>query len=158
MKPSKFNDELKELMLDLYEKGATDQEVADQVGVSRRTICRWKAMSPDFNRKSAEAKDVADDLVEASLFDKATGYSHPEEKHFMYKGEVVRVETVKHYPPDTVAAIFWLKNRRPEVWREKQKGEDDMTVRVTKMSDDELNARLAELLGEVKAKQKTENE
>lgn len=117
-RPSKFNSQLTAKIAALYATGKTDEEVAKAIGVSVRTIYLWKHSQPDFLHALKESKAVADDLVETSLFRKATGYSHPEEKIFVSFGEVIRVKTIKHYAPDTTAAIFWLKNRRPEEWRE----------------------------------------
>ena len=49
----------------------------------------------------------------------ATGYWHPEEKVFCRNGQIIRVKTIKYYPPDTAACIFWLKNRRPNLWSDR---------------------------------------
>lgn len=127
-RPSRFNDAITDTVRALYEKGKTDGQVAEIIGVSIRTLHYWKAKHPDFLHAIKDSKQVADDLVEASLFSRAVGYSHPEEKIFQHEGEIIRAETVKQYPPDPTAMIFWLKNRRPEEWREKQPGEDDKTV------------------------------
>jgi hypothetical protein len=45
------------------------------------------------------------------------------EKVFQFQGQIIRAETKEHVPPDTTAGIFWLKNRRPEAWRERQQHE-----------------------------------
>lgn len=119
-RPSKFNEQIKAKMLELYEKGKTDQQVADIIGVSVRTIDNWKGKHPEFLQALKEMKQVADELVVASLFSRAVGYSHKEEQTFMYKGEVIVHENIKQYPPDVTAAIFWLKNRQPEFWKDKQ--------------------------------------
>jgi hypothetical protein len=37
----------------------------------------------------------------------------------MFEGEIITTKLTKHYPPDTTAAIFWLKNRQPGKWRDK---------------------------------------
>jgi hypothetical protein len=55
-------------------------------------------------------------VVEA-LYQKATGYQHPEDDVRVIRGEVVKTTTTRHHPPDTTACIFWLKNRRPEHWQ-----------------------------------------
>jgi len=65
-------------------------------------------------------KDKADTNVIESLYRRAIGYSHPEDKIFNNNGKALIVPTTKHYAPDTTAAIFWLKNRRPEEWRDRQ--------------------------------------
>lgn len=118
-RPTKFNSSFTAKVAALYAVGKTDAEVAKAIGVSLRTIYYWKSSHPDFLHALKEGKSLPDDLVEASLFRRATGYSHPEEKIFVYEGRVIRVKTEKHYPPDVTAQIFWLKNRRPDEWREK---------------------------------------
>lgn len=146
-RPTKFNEALKEKMLQLFEKGKTDKQVAEIVGVHVRTIENWKGKHPDFLWALRESKQIADDLVEASLFSRAVGYSHPEEKIFQYEGEIIRAETTKHYPPESGAAFSWLKNRKPEQWREKQPG-DGPDVQVNNyqgMSESQLDARIKEL-------------
>ena len=121
---SKFNSSLLATIVNLYACGKTDEQVAERIGVSVRTIYNWKGKHPDFLQALKEGTQVADDLVEASLFHRATGYSHIEEKIFISDGQIIRAKTRKHYPPDTTAAIFWLKNRRPESWRDAQPDED----------------------------------
>jgi len=120
---SDFSDALAERMLKLYREGKTDRQVAARIGVSPRTIANWKGQHPDFLQSLKEANDVADNLVEASLFNRATGYTHREEKIFLWEGQVIRVPTLKHIPPDVTAQIFWLKNRRPEQWRNAERAE-----------------------------------
>lgn len=61
-----------------------------------------------------------------SLYRRANGYDQPSEKIFCYEGEVVRADTSTHIPPDTTAAIFWLKNRRPDLWRDKHVQEHEL--------------------------------
>jgi len=104
--------------------GATDQDLADMFKVSLRTINNWKTTEAAFMAALKVGKTNADDRVERSLYQRALGYTHDEDKIFNAYGEPLIVPTKKHYPPDTTAAIFWLKNRRPDQWREKQEGAD----------------------------------
>ena len=129
-RPSKFSEALAEKMLDLYKKGKTDAQVAEIIGVTDRTINNWKVSKPQFLQALRESKGIADDLVVASLFSRAVGYSHMEEKVFCnQQGDVTRVLVKKHYPPDTTAMIFWLKNRQPDLWREpSQSSPETITV------------------------------
>lgn len=148
-RPSKFNEALKEKMLELFEAGKTNDQVAEIIGVHVRTIENWQRRHPDFLWALRESKQIADDLVEASLFSRAVGYSHPEEKVFQYEGEIVTHETVKHYPPDTGAALSWLKNRKPDEWRDEKKiihGGDRENPIAVKGFD--LLERIAQLKGE----------
>lgn len=104
--------------------GATDAELADFFGVSVRTIHRWKHTHEDFCHSISVGKDFADRRVERSLYQKATGYDFVEEqaikvKKAQHEEEVEVVEVTKHAPADTAAAVFWLKNRRKDEWRDK---------------------------------------
>lgn len=106
--------------------GATDQEIADFYEVDVRTIYRWKNTHEEFCQSLKVGKDEADDRVERSLYMKAIGYEQEEVKIFMPAGaaEPVYAPYRAKIAPDTTAAIFWLKNRRKEQWRDKQEIEN----------------------------------
>lgn len=106
---------------ELCANGATDAELADFFEVSIRTIYNWKARFPEFLQATKAAKDIADERVERSLYLKAIGYTFDAVKIFMPTGASAPVFAAyrEHCPPDTNAATFWLKNRRPDQWREK---------------------------------------
>lgn len=116
-------------------KGWTDDEMADFFEVHRATWYRWKAEFEEFCDALKEWKDEANARVERSLYERALGYSHPEDKIFNDSGEAMVVPTIKHYPPDTTAAIFWLKNRNPAEWRDKQELEHTVSKDVAEMLD-----------------------
>ena len=101
--------------------GATDEEVADFFGVHVATIYSWKSAHPEFHEALNEGKIQADANVADRLYKRATGYSHEAVKIFMPSGggAPVYADYTEHYPPDTTAAIFWLKNRQPKKWRDK---------------------------------------
>lgn len=101
--------------------GATDAELADFFEVSIRTIDGWKVRHGEFLQALKAGKDEADNRVERSLYQRATGYTHDAVKIFMPAGakSPVYAEYREHVPPDTTACIFWLKNRRREEWRDK---------------------------------------
>lgn len=108
-------------------KGATDQEVAEAFGVSRRTITRWKEDHPSFAESYQKGKDIADAKVEHALYERAVGYSVTDTEKTVEidpsTGETkpVRVrESTKHYPPDTMAAMYWLNNRSKGKWSQRQ--------------------------------------
>lgn len=114
---SKFSDSLQGQMVALYKEGKTDREVAKAVGISVRTLHNWKASNSAFLHSIKESKAVADEQVEAALFSRAIGYSYMVEKTFKSEGKITRAEFSKHCPPDLKAIIFWLRNRRPDLWR-----------------------------------------
>ena len=124
-RPSEFDPAYIEQAAKLCALGATDDEMADFFGVHRSTIYRWKLDHPEFCDAIKSAKEIADERVERSLYQKATGYNYTEEqaikiKRAQYEEEVEVVQVEKHSPADTTAAIFWLKNRRKAEWRDKQ--------------------------------------
>lgn len=120
-RPSNYRDEYAGQAEKLCKLGATDRELGDFFGVSEQTINAWKKAHPAFLEALKRGKECADAEVAEKLFRRATGYSHPAVKIFANpsSGDVLREEYTEHYPPDTTAAIFWLKNRRPDLWRDK---------------------------------------
>lgn len=121
--------------------GATDDEMADFFGIHRSTIYRWKLDYPEFCDAIKSAKEIADERVERSLYQKATGYDFTEEQAIkikleQHREEVEVVEVRKHSPADTTAAIFWLKNRRKDDWRDKQ----EIDAKVTHEAGDSISA------------------
>lgn len=121
-RPTDYKPEFCQKAADLCINGATDFEVAEILGVCVRTLYRWKAQYPEFCQALKVGKAAADDRVEASLFHRAVGYSHPAVKIFMPAGakEPVFASYTEHVPPDVGAATLWLTNRRGDEWRSKQ--------------------------------------
>lgn len=119
-RPSAYKTEYAELAKRLCMLGFTDSELATAMGVSEPTINAWKKKYPEFLKALKTGKLIADADVAAKLFHRATGYEHPEDDIRAIDGRVVITPTIKHYPPDTAAAIFWLKNRQRDKWRDKQ--------------------------------------
>lgn len=102
--------------------GATDIEIADFFEVDVRTIYRWKHDHDGFCQALNVGKSKADERVVNSLYQKAIGYEQEAVKIFMPAGaeNPVYAPYREKIAPDTTAAIFWLKNRQPEQWRDKQ--------------------------------------
>lgn len=119
-RPSKYKPEYSAQAYKLCLLGATDKDLAKFFEVEESTLNNWKKDHPEFLESIKEGKDQADAVVAQSLFHRATGYSHKDVDIRMYKGKIVTTPLTKHYPPDSTAAIFWLKNRQPEKWRDKQ--------------------------------------
>lgn len=122
--PEKYKPEFVRVAKKMSELGAVDEEIAEAIGVSVRTLFRWKAKYPDFCQAIKTAKAPADDRVSMSLYHRAVGYSHPDSDIKVINGEIVITEITKHYPPDTTACIFWLTNRRPDLWRKNADNRD----------------------------------
>lgn len=118
-RPSKYKPEFVKQAEKLVALGATDAELADFFEVTISTISLWKVKHAEFSEALKLGKEVADKRVEEALYHRAMGYSHEETDVRVVNGEVVMTPMIKHYPPDTTAAIFWLKNRKPAEWRDK---------------------------------------
>lgn len=122
----------REIMIKEGEKlaglGHTMEEIASFWGVSKRSLERWSKRYPQFCRALKDGRIRADVAVETSLYKRAIGYSFTET---YYKetvptegplaGQKIRYkerEVVKMMAPDITAAIYFLKNRRPDMWRD----------------------------------------
>ncbi len=108
----------------MSELGATEFEISQALDINRVTLWRWKQEYPEFCNAIKIGSEPANNRVEASLYQRAIGYSHEAEKIFINDGEIVRAEYIQHYPPDTAAAFIWLKNRCPDRWRNTQPDND----------------------------------
>lgn len=124
-RPSEYKGEYAKQAEKLCLLGATDREIADFFEVDVRTIYRWKAEHSEFCQSIKAGKSVADDRVERSLYQRAVGYEQEEVKIFMPSGapDPVYAPFTAKIAPDTTAAIFWLKNRKPADWRDKSQQE-----------------------------------
>lgn len=100
--------------------GLTDEQIANNCGCGVRTLYEWKAKYPQIAQAIKKGKEVVDIQVENALLKRALGYEYEEvrtEISDRYGKKAVR--TIKHVAPDVTAAIFWLKNRRPDKYRDK---------------------------------------
>jgi len=96
--------------------GATNAGLADEFEVAPRTIDNWIANIPEFAAAVREGRAVADARVARSLYERAVGYEHTVEQTVLHRGEERKLTNTVHYPPDTGACIFWLRNRQPRYW------------------------------------------
>lgn len=118
-RPSKYKPEFVKQAEKLCRLGATDAEMADFFQVTISTLSLWKVKYAEFSEALKLGKEVADRRVEEALYNRALGYSHEDTDIRVVDGAIMETPTIKHYPPDTTAAIFWLKNRKPAEWRDK---------------------------------------
>ncbi|MBM7717158.1 transcriptional regulator with XRE-family HTH domain [Bacillus thermophilus] len=107
--------------------GLTDEQIAGNIGISRSTLNEWKKRYPDISDTLKRGKEVVDRQVENALLKRALGYEYEEVKTYIEETDgkkKKRVEkTTKHVAGDVTAQIFWLKNRKPGVWRDKKETE-----------------------------------
>lgn len=125
-RPSEYKKQYVEQAFKLCLLGATDKTLADFFEVSEATINTWKIKHPEFLESLRAGKDSADANVAHSLYKRATGYTYDSEKIMTVSdgqncgSHIERVPIKEHCPPDVTATIFWLKNRKPSTWRDKQ--------------------------------------
>ena len=123
-RPTKYKPEYDELAFNYCLLGATNDQMAEFFDVDPSTIDNWIAAHESFLGSIKKGRAVADGKVARSLYERANGYSHPEDDIRTVSigdnqgSEIVITPTIKHYPPDTTAAIFWLKNRQTKLWRD----------------------------------------
>lgn len=116
--------------------GATDEDIAKTIGISASTLYDWKKKHPEISEALKINKGIADVKIENALYRKALGCTVKEKVVSRVKqpdGQVVETERIveREIPPDTTAAIFWLKNRKPKSWRDKQEVELSGNVGLT---------------------------
>ncbi|KAB7731086.1 helix-turn-helix domain-containing protein [Rudanella paleaurantiibacter] len=124
-RPSKFMPEFTERAHKMALLGLTDEAMADVLGVARSTFSLWKKNNPEFSDAVQGGKILADAKVAAALYIRAVGYEYPSEKLLTVSvgdgvSEVQRHPITVHVLPDPGAALNWLKNRQPKLWRDKQ--------------------------------------
>lgn len=142
--PTLYRPEYADLARKFCLLGATDEKLAELFEVSVATIYNWKNDNPDFLESCRFGKDIADAEVVDAFFHRAKGYSHPDVDIRVIQNQIVQTPLVKHYPPDTTAAMMWLKNRQPSKWRDKQELEHSGTVGIAGAFTNEQVKRIAE--------------
>lgn len=132
-RPTLYKKEYDEQVYKLCLLGATDKEIAAFFDIEESTLNNWKEMYSKFMESIKSGKEDADANVANRLYQRAMGYKHTEDVIMQYQGQPVVVPTMKYYPPDTTAAIYWLKNRRRKAdanWNVSDKQEIDATTRI----------------------------
>jgi hypothetical protein len=152
-----------ELIQDWVRNGATEKDIFEnKVHVSGETWYRWKKEFPNFSYALKSSKEVVDAEVESALYKKATGFVvkvnkvykckkvYWDEKGRRCEEEILKTaEEDQYIPPETLAQIFWLKNRKPEQWREKRTVEANVNM---------LNDNFIDALSNLAPNIKSENE
>ena len=139
--------------------GLTDEQIASNMGITPKTLYRWKEQYCQICQSLKKGKEIVDIQVENALLKRALGYRYNEDKYisvpmeqeeyyqklkeymnryklehpeatddelmlvrekFPKTKEMLVERKVKEVEPDTTAQIFWLKNRKPDKWRDKQ--------------------------------------
>ncbi len=128
----------------LCTQGAGISDLAKHFQASTADIRLWMVTHPEFRRAVAVGGDAADDRVTMALYERATGFSVVEHTQVIEQvGDAQRVresEATKYIAPDPAAAMYWLQNRRPTLWRSKVEVESvtptHTTTRVPPVAED----------------------
>ncbi|MBR0291090.1 MAG: helix-turn-helix domain-containing protein [Bacteroidales bacterium] len=114
----------------LAARGYTIEDMAEDIGVAQSTLHKWISENEELSEALKNGRSLPDTIVENSLYKRATGYKITKRKTIISSAangeqKPVRVEvSEEEIAPDVTAAIFWLKNRRPDLWRDRQ----DVTI------------------------------
>lgn len=146
MAKSKAKEWLEEDKLTLLEAwardGLTDEQIAHNMNIHVATLYEYKKKYNEINEALKKGKEVIDYEVENALLKKALGYTIILNKQKVTKtGDVVDIKEEVHYAPDVTAQIFWLKNRKPKEWREKQEySNNEELMKLDRLLEEQKNA------------------
>ena len=132
--------------------GLTDEQIAHNMGITAKTLYEWKNKYGEICESLKRGKEVIDRMVENALLKRALGYSYKETTRELIvdkdtgEAEIKITKIVeKEVVPDTTAQIFWLKNRKPNEWRDKRSYEElDQSSSIDDGFMDALNATAKE--------------
>lgn len=105
--------------------GLTDEQISKNIGINPKTLYQWKKKYDPISNALKRGKEIVDYEVENTLLKKALGGFVVEEQtieELNARGEMTtrKVKSKRYLPPDTTALIFWLKNRKPDVWMDRK--------------------------------------
>lgn len=146
------------LLLEAWARnGLTDEQIAANMGIDARTLYRWKKQHGQICHALKKGKEVVDIQVENALFKKAIGYSYTEttkERVAEYDTETGEAlgshmettkEVTKEIAGDVTAQIFWLKNRKPEAWRDVKNIDANVKTETMGLTNDQLDSLILQL-------------
>lgn len=128
MAKSKYQEWLQEENLKLLKawamNGLKDEEIAKNIGINRTTLYEWKKKYPDIDNALKKGKTVYDVEAEQNLHKVGQGYYIEEVETYITETNGVQTKRIKKtkkwVPPNVTALIFWLKNRKPDVWMDRK--------------------------------------
>lgn len=143
---TRYEDDFPERVIEMAERGCIEKQMAHNLGISTESFYKYKRTIPEFAQALKEGKRVADQKVESALYRRARGYEYEERHEELIRrpvhagtgrGAKIRMTTerkmkriTKKVAPDTLACIFWLKNRKPGDWRDKHEHQHSGEVNI----------------------------
>lgn len=107
--------------------GLSNEQIAHNIGINKDTLYEWQKRFSDFSDALKKGKEVVDREVENALLKRALGYEYDEvtqepvtDKDTGITEMRVTKRVTKQIVPDVTAQIFWLKNRKPDEFRDKR--------------------------------------
>lgn len=107
--------------------GLSNEQIAHNIGITAKTLCEWQNRFSEFRNAIKKGKEVVDREVENAMLKRALGYEYDEvtqepvtDKDTGVTEMRVTKRVTKQIAPDVTAQIFWLKNRKPEEFRDKR--------------------------------------
>ena len=134
--PRKYDTHVKPklLLIEAWARdGLTVEQIADNLGIAKSTFCLYQNEHSELSDALKNGREVIDYMVENALLKAALGYDYREEELNKITGEPIELRKVAH--PNTTALIFWLKNRKPREWRDKQEMEHSGSLGVQIVDD-----------------------
>ena len=142
-RPSLYKPEFADQAFELCLAGATNQDLADTFEVGHSTIDNWLQKHPEFAQSVKRGRALADGRVAHGLYSRAIGYTYESTRVVLHHSELITVPQTVHKPPDVRACTFWLRNRRPEQWRDGPKPVEDEGPGWSALAEASERARLA---------------
>lgn len=148
--PTTYCDEYADQAIHLCALGATDSDLALAFEVTPETVAVWRAKYPKFAEALKIGKSACDDRVERSLYMNAVGYDYDAIEPMVVDKQIVDHPVRKRVLPNTAAQIFWLKNRRKDIWRDVHQLEHGRPGEFAELDDRQLAERMAQAARDLK--------
>lgn len=157
-RPSEYRPEYIEHARIMCEEGLTDKEIADHFGVCRQTLFTWRKNHPEFAAAFKFGKALADDRMERTAFELATGYTTTIRKKVKLRDsqgneKIVEVEEELVVPPDAKMLQWLLKNRRPDDWKDKTEQHISGKVEHEHLTVEQIKERVTARLADLRSRQ-----
>lgn len=145
-RPSKYHTHVEPKLLQVAawaRDGLTDADMCKNLDIGKDAFIDYKKQYPELTDALKRNKEVADIIIENELYEKAKGKVMVLNKvKVLNDGTLIDYQEETFIPGDTTAQIFWLKNRKPKEWRDKQEIEHSgsLDVDIDRMDDSEILA------------------
>lgn len=135
-RPKKYDKTFPERARALAEEGLYEWEIAGNLGITQKALIDYKRDYSEFSEAIKRGQFEAIKKVENALYNRAMGSKTLEIKEETELGIIVKTTKIqKAHPGDTTAMIFFLKNRCPDRWKDRQEVEHSGEIGVMIVDD-----------------------